>query len=88
MGPRLFQISWNQKVTAHMIAKKFEILDREARKKIEFQKKTIPEGSLEWDILVIPIALSSTVAVKWPRWKPPSCLADGLTVPRARRGTL
>jgi hypothetical protein len=28
-----------------------EALDREARKKIESQKKTIPEGSLEWDIL-------------------------------------
>ena len=28
-----------------------EDLDREARKKIESQKKTVPEGSLEWDIL-------------------------------------
>jgi hypothetical protein len=31
--------------------KKEESLDREARKKIESQKKQIPEGSLEWDIL-------------------------------------
>jgi uncharacterized protein len=31
--------------------KKEEELDREARKKIESQKKTVPEGSLEWDIL-------------------------------------
>ena len=31
--------------------KKEEALDREARKKIESQKKTVPEGSLEWDIL-------------------------------------
>ena len=31
--------------------KKEEDLDREARKKIESQKKTVPEGSLEWDIL-------------------------------------
>jgi hypothetical protein len=31
--------------------KKEETLDREARKKIESQKKTVPEGSLEWDIL-------------------------------------
>lgn len=30
---------------------KEEALDREARKKIESQKKTVPEGSLEWDIL-------------------------------------
>jgi hypothetical protein len=28
-----------------------EALDREARKKIESQKRTVPEGSLEWDIL-------------------------------------
>ena len=26
-------------------------LDQEARRKIESQKKTVPEGSLEWDIL-------------------------------------
>lgn len=31
--------------------KKEEGLDQEARKKIESQKKTVPEGSLEWDIL-------------------------------------
>jgi hypothetical protein len=31
--------------------KREEDLDREARKKIESQKKTVPEGSLEWDIL-------------------------------------
>jgi len=31
--------------------KKEETLDQEARKKIASQKKTIPEGSLEWDIL-------------------------------------
>ena len=31
--------------------KKEETLDQEARKKIESQKKTVPEGSLEWDIL-------------------------------------
>jgi hypothetical protein len=31
--------------------KKEETLDHEARKKIESQKKTVPEGSLEWDIL-------------------------------------
>ena len=31
--------------------KKEEALDREARRKIESQKKTVPEGSLEWDIL-------------------------------------
>ena len=31
--------------------KKEEGLDRDARKKIESQKKTVPEGSLEWDIL-------------------------------------
>ena len=31
--------------------KKEEGLDQEARRKIESQKKTIPEGSLEWDIL-------------------------------------
>jgi len=31
--------------------KREEELDREARKKIESQKKTVPEGSLEWDIL-------------------------------------
>jgi hypothetical protein len=30
---------------------KEEILDKDARKKIESQKKTVPEGSLEWDIL-------------------------------------
>jgi hypothetical protein len=28
-----------------------EALDRDARKKIESQKKSVPEGSLEWDIL-------------------------------------
>lgn len=31
--------------------KKEESLDQEARKKIASQKKTVPEGSLEWDIL-------------------------------------
>jgi len=31
--------------------RKEEILDQEARKKIASQKKTVPEGSLEWDIL-------------------------------------
>jgi hypothetical protein len=31
--------------------KKEEELDKEARKKIESQKRSIPEGSLEWDIL-------------------------------------
>jgi uncharacterized protein len=31
--------------------KKEESLDGEARKKIESQKKQVPEGSLEWDIL-------------------------------------
>ena len=31
--------------------KKEETLDQEARKKISSQKKTVPEGSLEWDIL-------------------------------------
>jgi uncharacterized protein len=31
--------------------KKEEELDREARKKIESQKRQVPEGSLEWDIL-------------------------------------
>ncbi len=31
--------------------KKEEAIDQEARKKIESQKKTVPEGSLEWDIL-------------------------------------
>jgi hypothetical protein len=31
--------------------KKEEGLDRDARKKIESQKKTVPEGSLEWEIL-------------------------------------
>ena len=31
--------------------KKEEALDQEARKKIASQKKTVPEGSLEWDIL-------------------------------------
>ena len=31
--------------------KKEETLDEEARKKIASQKKTVPEGSLEWDIL-------------------------------------
>ena len=30
---------------------KEETLDREARRKIESQKKTVPEDSLEWDIL-------------------------------------
>ena len=30
---------------------KEEALDQEARRKIESQKKTVPEGSLEWDIL-------------------------------------
>jgi len=31
--------------------KKEETLDEEARKKIASQKKTVPEGSMEWDIL-------------------------------------
>ena len=31
--------------------KKEEALDLDARKKIESQKKTVPEGSLEWHIL-------------------------------------
>lgn len=31
--------------------KREETLDRDARKKIESQKKSVPEGSLEWDIL-------------------------------------
>ena len=31
--------------------KKEELLDAEARKKIESQKRTVPEGSPEWDIL-------------------------------------
>lgn len=31
--------------------KKEEELDKEARRKIESQKKSVPEGSLEWDIL-------------------------------------
>ena len=31
--------------------KKEETLDQEARRKIESQKKAVPEGSLEWDIL-------------------------------------
>ena len=31
--------------------KKEETLDQEARKKIASQKKTVPEGSLEWEIL-------------------------------------
>jgi len=31
--------------------RKEEGLDQEARRKIESQKKTVPEGSLEWDIL-------------------------------------
>jgi hypothetical protein len=31
--------------------KKEEELDKEARKKIESQKRSVPEGSLEWDIL-------------------------------------
>ncbi len=31
--------------------KKEEALDQDARKKIESQKKTVPEGSLEWEIL-------------------------------------
>jgi hypothetical protein len=31
--------------------KREEDLDREAKRKIESQKKTVPEGSLEWDIL-------------------------------------
>ncbi len=31
--------------------KKEETLDREARKKIESQKRAVPEGSPEWDIL-------------------------------------
>ena len=30
---------------------KEETLDQEARRKIESQKKSVPEGSLEWDIL-------------------------------------
>jgi len=32
---------------------KEETLDQEARKKIASQKKTVPEGSLEWDILYL-----------------------------------
>ena len=31
--------------------KREETLDQEARNKIASQKKTVPEGSLEWDIL-------------------------------------
>jgi uncharacterized protein len=31
--------------------KKEEELDKEARRKIESQKRSVPEGSLEWDIL-------------------------------------
>jgi hypothetical protein len=31
--------------------KREEDLDRDARKKIESQKRTVPEGSLEWEIL-------------------------------------
>ncbi|MEW5975327.1 MAG: DUF507 family protein [Acidobacteriota bacterium] len=31
--------------------KREEEIDREARRKIESQKKAAPEGSLEWDIL-------------------------------------
>ena len=31
--------------------KREEELDKEARKKIESQKRSVPEGSLEWDIL-------------------------------------
>lgn len=31
--------------------KREEGIDRESRKKIESQKKSVPEGSLEWDIL-------------------------------------
>jgi hypothetical protein len=31
--------------------KREEAIDREARQKIESQKKSVPEGSLEWDIL-------------------------------------
>lgn len=31
--------------------KKEETLHQDARKKIASQKKTVPEGSLEWDIL-------------------------------------
>ena len=31
--------------------KREEDLDRAARKKIESQKKSVPEGSLEWEIL-------------------------------------
>jgi hypothetical protein len=31
--------------------KKEEELDREARKKIESQKRSVPEGSVEWEIL-------------------------------------
>ena len=31
--------------------KKEETIDQEARKKIASQKKTVPEASLEWDIL-------------------------------------
>tara|TARA_B100001013_G_scaffold216188_1_gene131735 strand:+ start:233 stop:502 length:270 start_codon:yes stop_codon:yes gene_type:complete len=30
---------------------KEETLDQEARRKIESQQKSVPEGSLEWDIL-------------------------------------
>ena len=31
--------------------KREEDLDKEARRKIESQKRSVPEGSLEWDIL-------------------------------------
>ena len=31
--------------------RKEETLDQEARRKIESQQKSVPEGSLEWDIL-------------------------------------
>ena len=31
--------------------RKEETLDQEARKKIASQKRTVPEGSLEWEIL-------------------------------------
>jgi hypothetical protein len=31
--------------------KREEELDKEARRKIESQKRSVPEGSLEWDIL-------------------------------------
>lgn len=31
--------------------RKEELLEKEARRKIESQKRDVPEGSLEWDVL-------------------------------------